>query len=223
MTSTTEPTERTRVRRIERQGHYDTDTIYQILDEALICHVAFVHEDYPVSIPVTHSRIDDTLYLHGSAASRLMRTLTREVPISISAALVDGMVIGRSIMSHTMNYRSVVLFGTAEEVTDEDEKRTALRAFTDHYLPDRWANIRPPSEQEWAMTKLNRVAINEASAKVRTGPPVEETEEDYSIPTWAGVIPLRLSAGDPIPGPRLHPAIEMGPEVQRVIDSFGER
>ncbi len=217
MSRTTGPTERTRLRRLADRGHYDKDTIYPILDEALICHVAFVQDDHPVSIPVVHGRINDDLYLHGAVASRLMRTLEGGVPISISVALVDGLVLGRSIMSHSMNYRSVVLFGTAESVTNEDEKRAALEAVTAQYLPDRWSNIRPPNTAEWAMTRLLRVAINEASAKVRMGPPVEETEEDYQIEAWAGVIPMRIVAGDPIPGPRQDPDVEVSPDVQKII------
>ncbi len=200
------------------RGHYDRETIYPILDEALICHIAFVHDGHPVSIPAVHGRIDDSLYLHGSVASRMMRTLSGGAPVSISVALVDGLVIGRSIYSHSMNYRSVVLFGEAERVTDRQEKREALRAVSAHFLPNRWDHIRAPSEAEWAETLLLRFPLEEGSAKVRTGPPNEQTEEDYSIAEWAGVIPLRIVAGEPIPGPRLDPDMEISQSVKDLLE-----
>ncbi len=220
MASAIGPTDRTQVRRLADRGYYEKDAVYPILDEALVCHVAFVHDDYPVTIPAAHGRIDDNLYLHGSVASRMMRTLKRGVPVSISVALVDGFVLGRSILGHSMNYRSVVLFGTAEPVTDEQEKRAALEAVTAHFLPDRWKHIRPPSTAEWAQTELLRVPLAEGSAKIRTGPPIEETEEDYSIGAWAGVIPLRIVAGEPIPDPRLDAAIEITQDVQKLIERY---
>ncbi len=220
MTSTIGPTDRTQVKRLADRGHYDRETIYPILDEALVCHVAFVHHDHPVSIPAVHGRIDDNLYLHGSVASRMMRTLKDGVPVSVSVALVDGFVLGRSILSHTMNYRSVVLFGTAAPVTDEQEKRIALEAVTSHFLPDRWEHIRPPSDAEWAQTQLLRIPLSEGSAKVRTGPPIEETEDDYRIEAWAGVIPLRVAAGEPIPDPRLDSTREIPENVRRLLERY---
>ena len=220
MTRTVGPNERVRVKRIPDRGRYDTDTIYPILDEALVCHVAFVHDGHPVTIPAVHGRVEDDLYLHGSVASRMMRTLKDGVPVSISVAIVDGLVLGRSILSHSMNYRSVVLFGTAEPVTDEQEKRRALEAVTAHYLPERWQHIRPPNEAEWAQTQLLRVPIVEGSAKIRTGPPIEETEEDYSIDAWAGVVPLRVTASDPVPGPRLDPTKTVTDNVRELVARY---
>ncbi|MCP3976077.1 MAG: pyridoxamine 5'-phosphate oxidase family protein [bacterium] len=220
MTNTIGPTDRTRVKRLADRGHYDRETIYPILDEALVCHVAFVHDDHPVSIPAVHGRIGDDLYLHGSVASRMMHTLKGGVPVSISVALVDGLVLGRSILSHSMNYRSVVLFGTAVVVTDEQEKRTALEAVTAHFLPDRWEHIRPPNDAEWAQTQLLRIPLCEGSAKVRTGPPIEESEDDYEIGSWAGVIPLRVTAGEPIPDPRLDSTGELPKSVRTLLERY---
>ncbi len=220
MSNPNQPTSRTRVRRFPDRGHYDAASIYPILDEALVCHVAFVHEGSPVSIPAVHGRIDDDLYLHGSVASRMMRTVGEGLPVSISVALVDGIVIGRAILGHTYNYRSVVLFGSATMVADESEKRAALKAVTAHFLPDRWEQIREPTEAEWAQTRLLRVPLGEASAKIRTGPPIEETEEDYQLEAWAGVVPLRVAADEPIPDPRLDPSVELTDDIKKLIDRY---
>ena len=214
------PTKRTEVRRIPDRGHYDTSTIYPILDEALVCHVAFVHDEHPVSIPAVHGRVGDDLYLHGSVASRMMRSLKSGIPVSVSVAIVDGFVLGRSIMSHSMNYRSVVLFGSATPVIDEEEKQRVLVAVTGRFFPDRWDKLRPPTQKEWATTQLLKLPISEASAKVRTGPPFEETEEDYTHDAWAGVVPLRITASEPIPGPRFDPSRGLTPNVQALVERF---
>ncbi len=220
MSTTNPPTERTRVRRLPDRGRYDAASIYPILDEALVCHVAFVHDGSPVSMPAVHGRIDDDLYLHGSVASRMMRTTGEGLPLSISVALVDGFVMGRSILSHSYNYRSVVVFGVATLVADELEKRAALQAVTAHFLPGRWDRLREPTESEWAQTRLLRIPLNEASAKIRTGPPLEETEQDYQLGAWAGVVPLRIAAAEPIPDPRLDPTISVTTDVATLIDRY---
>ncbi|MCP3990664.1 MAG: pyridoxamine 5'-phosphate oxidase family protein [Actinomycetia bacterium] len=220
MADRTPPTERTRVRRIPERGYYDAASINPILDEALVCHVAFVHDGQPVSIPAVHGRIGSDLYLHGSVASRMQRSLAEGIPVAVSVAIVDGFVIGRSILSHSMNYRSVVLFGVAEAVSDEEEKRAALIAITNFILPDRWDAIREPTEAEWAQTHVLRIPLAEASAKIRTGPPIEETEEDYELDAWAGVIPLRIAASVPVPGPRQEPTAPVPPDVTGVVERY---
>jgi uncharacterized protein len=203
----TAPSERTRVRRVPQRGAYERDTIHAILDEALICHVGFVHDGAPVVIPTLHARVGDRLYLHGSAASRMLRTLEQGVPVCVTATLVDGLVLARSAFHHSVNYRSVVVFGTARTVEPETERRKALELFTDKLVPGRWADVRPPSRQELKGTKVLQLPLDEASAKVRTGPPIDD-DEDYDLPVWAGVLPLATQVAQPEPDPRLDPAME---------------
>jgi nitroimidazol reductase NimA-like FMN-containing flavoprotein (pyridoxamine 5'-phosphate oxidase superfamily) len=191
------PTPRTRVVRLPQRGIYDRDAINQILDEALLCHVGFVSDGQPFVIPMNYGRDGDVLYIHGSPASRMLRHLEQGVPVCITVTLIDGLVLARSVFNHSMNYRSVIILGTAALVDDPAEKLAALRALSEHILPNRWDDSRQPNEKELKATSVLRVPINEFSAKVRVGPPLDN-EEDYSFPTWAGVIPLEINSGAPI-------------------------
>lgn len=196
------PTERTRVVREPHRGVYDREAAYQILDEGFICHVGFVLEGQPFVIPTGYGRSGDNLYIHGSAASRMLRNLDKGVPVCVTVTLLDGLVLARSIFNHSMNYRSVVVLGTAMVVDDPEEKLAALRALSEHILPGRWAESRQPDEKELKATLVMHLPINEFSAKVRQGPAIDD-EEDYAFPTWAGVIPLEMLAGKPVDDERL--------------------
>jgi nitroimidazol reductase NimA-like FMN-containing flavoprotein (pyridoxamine 5'-phosphate oxidase superfamily) len=191
------PTPRTRVVREPQRGVYDREAINQILDEAFLCHVGFVADGQPFVIPTSYGRDGDVLYIHGSAASRMLRNLDKGVPVCITVTLLDGLVLARSVFNHSMNYRSVVILGTATLVADPAEKLAALRALSEHILPHRWDDARQPNEKELKATSVLRLPISEFSAKVRVGPAVDD-EEDYSFPTWAGVIPLEMNSGTPI-------------------------
>jgi nitroimidazol reductase NimA-like FMN-containing flavoprotein (pyridoxamine 5'-phosphate oxidase superfamily) len=195
-------TDRTTVRRLPKRAVYDRDLIHSILDEALICHVGFVADGQPYVIPTIHVRRGDRLCLHGSLASRMLNILARGLAVS----LVDGLVLARSAFHHSMNYRSVVLFGTARVVTDPDEKVGALRAISEHLVKGRWQDVRSPTPAELKGTLVLGLPIDEASAKVCTGPPLDD-EEDYALPVWAGVLPLKLTASEPVPDPMLPSSI----------------
>jgi nitroimidazol reductase NimA-like FMN-containing flavoprotein (pyridoxamine 5'-phosphate oxidase superfamily) len=198
MSSHPNPTPRTRVVREPQRAVYDRDAVNQILDEAFLCHVGFVADGQPYVIPTSYGRDGDMLYIHGSAASRMLRNLDQGIPVCITVTLLDGLVLARSVFNHSMNYRSVVILGTATLVDDPAEKLAALRALTEHIIPSRWDDSRFPNEKELKATSVLRLPIAEFSAKVRTGPPVDD-EEDCSFPTWAGVIPLELTVGAAIP------------------------
>ena len=200
------PSERTRVRREPQRGVYDRSTIDAILDEGFVCHLGFVHEQQPFVIPTLYARVDDQLYVHGSAASRMLRALGGGVDACVTVTLVDGIVLARSIFNHSINYRSVVVLGRAAAVAGPDEKLRALEAFSQRLVPGRWADVRPPTATELKATSILRMPLEEASAKVRTGPP-EDDEADYGWPVWAGVIPLALASGEPEPDPRLVPGL----------------
>jgi uncharacterized protein len=193
---------RTRVVREPHRGIYDRAAAYQILDEAFICHVGFVVDGQPFVIPTGFGRLGDNLYIHGSAASRMLRQLEQGVPVCVTVTLLDGLVVARSVFNHSMNYRSVVVLGTAVAVKDSEEKLHALRTLSEHILPGRWADARQPNEKELKATLVLRVPIEEFSAKIRQGPPIDD-EEDYAFPTWAGVIPLEMVAGTPTNDPKL--------------------
>jgi nitroimidazol reductase NimA-like FMN-containing flavoprotein (pyridoxamine 5'-phosphate oxidase superfamily) len=193
----TTPTPRTRVVREPHRGVYDRDAVNQILDEAFLCHVGFVADGQPYVIPTSYGRAGDVLYIHGSAASRMLRNLDQGVPVCITVTLLDGLVLARSIFNHSMNYRSVVILGKATLVDDPAEKLAALRALSEHILPHRWDDVRQPNEKELKATSVLKIPIEEFSAKLRVGPPIDD-EEDYSFPTWAGVIPLDMTVGSPI-------------------------
>jgi nitroimidazol reductase NimA-like FMN-containing flavoprotein (pyridoxamine 5'-phosphate oxidase superfamily) len=199
-------TERTRVRRLPARGVFDRAAIHAILDEAIVCHVAFVVDRQPYAIPTGHARIGDALYLHGSAASRMVRQLAAGVDVCVTVTIVDGLVLARSAFHHSMNYRSAVVLGRARLVTGHDEKATALRRFTDHIVPGRWAELRPVTDRELKGTSVLALPIEEASAKVRTGPPLDDGE-DLEWPVWAGVVPLVTTAGAPVPDAHVKPGL----------------
>jgi nitroimidazol reductase NimA-like FMN-containing flavoprotein (pyridoxamine 5'-phosphate oxidase superfamily) len=201
-------TKRTSLKRLAKRGHFDHDTVYGILDEGFICHVGFVIDGQPFVIPTGYARVDDKLYIHGSQASRMLRTLAIGVDACVTVTLVDGLVLARSAFHHSVNYRSVVVFGRARLVDDPEEKNNALFAFSEQVVPGRWDDVRLPTESELKQTTVLCLALSEASAKVRTGPPVDD-EEDYALPMWAGVIPLKLVAGNPLSDPRLPEAVEV--------------
>jgi len=196
------PTSRTRVVREADRAVYDREAAYLILDEGFLCHVGFVADGQPFVIPTSYSRKDDNLYIHGSAASRMLRQMKDAVPVCLTVTLLDGLVLARSIFNHSMNYRSVVILGKATLVDDPTEKLAALITLSEHILPGRWADSRQPNERELKATSVLRLPIEEFSAKVRTGPAVDDAE-DYSFPTWAGVVPLEMVAGAPIDDAKL--------------------
>jgi len=194
---TTTPTPRTRVVREPQRAVYDRDAVNQILDEAFLCHVGFLVDGQPFVIPTSYGRNRDVLYIHGSAASRMLRNLDQSVAVCITVTLLDGLVLARSVFNHSMNYRSVVILGMATIVDDPAEKLAALRALSEHILPHRWDDSRQPNEKELKATSVLRLPISEFSAKVRVGPPVDD-DDDYTFPTWAGVIPLEMTVGTAI-------------------------
>src|SRR5262245_10086477 len=190
------PTSRTRLVREAERAVYDRESAYQILDEAFICHVGFNVDGQPFVIPTSYGRSGDQLYIHGSAASRMLRALDNGISICVTVTLLDGLVLARSIFNHSMNYRSIVILGTATLVSDPAEKLEALRLLSEHILPGRWEQSRLPNERELKATSVLRLPIEEFSAKVRQGPPVDDAD-DYAFPTWAGVIPLPVIPGAP--------------------------
>lgn len=195
-------TERTALRRLPKRGSYDRAAVYSILDEGMVCHVGFVSEGQPFVIPTAYGRAGDELYIHGARAGRMLKTLAGGADVCVTVTLLDGLVLARSAFHHSMNYRSVVIFGRARLVESDEEKTRALEAFTEHLVPGRWAEVRWPNKQELDATLVLALRLAEASAKIRTGPPVDD-EEDYALEVWAGVLPLDLSAGEPIADPRL--------------------
>jgi nitroimidazol reductase NimA-like FMN-containing flavoprotein (pyridoxamine 5'-phosphate oxidase superfamily) len=204
MSEQTMPTARTRVVREPQRAVYDRAAVYQILDEGFLCHVGFAVDGQPYVIPTGYGRQGDNLYIHGSAASRMLRNLDRGIPICVTVTLLDGLVLARSIFNHSMNYRSVMVLGTAVLVDDPKEKLEALIALSEHILPGRWGESRQPTEKELKATSVLRLPIEEFSAKVREGGVIDD-EEDYTFPTWAGVVPLQMMAGEPISDARLVP------------------
>ena len=188
---------RTQVRRLKERGVYERDAIEAILDEGPICHLGFVHDGQPFVIPTIHARAGDVLYIHGSPASRMLKTLAGGVDVCLTVTLLDGLVLARSVFHHSMNYRSVVVLGKAREVTDADEKMTAFRTIVEHVQPGRWDDARRPNPDEIRKTLVLALPVDEASAKVRSGPPGDD-EADLELPVWAGVVPLRMKAGEPI-------------------------
>lgn len=202
------PSDRTTVHRHPERADYDRATIHAILDEALICHVAWVGPDGgPRALPTIQARIEDTLYVHGSRAGRPWRALRDGVEVCVVATIVDGLVLARAAFSHSMNYRSAVVYGVAREVIDGDELRAVARAIAAHVVPGREADARMPTDEEFAQTLILAIPIEEASAKVRTGPPKDD-EDDLALPIWAGVLPLGLAHGPPDPAPDLRIGVE---------------
>jgi uncharacterized protein len=200
------PTARTQVKRLPKRAAYDKAQVYSILDEGRVCHVGFVVEGQPYVIPTGYARVDDRLYFHGSAASRMLRCLDEGVLVCVTVTLVDGLVLARSAFHHSVNYRSVMVLGQARLVTDPADKLRALRSFTNHLVPGRWEEVRPPNEQELKATSVLALPLAEVSAKIRTGPPIDD-EEDYALPVWAGVVPLCAEWGEPQPDARLIPGV----------------
>ncbi len=195
-------TDRSTLRRLPKRGVYDRATIHSILDEGLICHVGFVVGGQPYVIPTIHVRVGEELFFHGSPASRMLRAVGQGVEVCVTVTLVDGLVLARSAFHHSMNYRSVVVFGTALPVASAEEKLRVLRALSDHLIKGRWQEVRSPAPNELKGTLVLSLPINEASAKVRTGPPIDD-EGDYGLRVWAGVLPLKMAAAEPVADPRL--------------------
>ncbi len=201
-------TERTQLRRLPNRGSHDIETIHGILDQAFLAHVGFNVNGQPFVIPTLFGRDGEKLYLHGSAASRMLRELETGVPACLTVTLVDGLVLARSAFHHSMNYRSVVVFGTARKIDDPEKKATALRVISEHLLEGRWADVREPSEKELKATAVLEFTVDEASAKIRTGPPLDD-EEDYDLPIWAGIVPMQLTRGTPVSDSRVKPGVEV--------------
>jgi nitroimidazol reductase NimA-like FMN-containing flavoprotein (pyridoxamine 5'-phosphate oxidase superfamily) len=198
------PTERTQVKRRSQRGVYDKQQVHAILDEGFICHVGFVMDGRPFVIPTSYARSGEQIYIHGSPASRLMKG--KEVEVCLTVTLVDGLVLARSSFHTSINYRSVVALGKARLVTDIDEKREALALFTNHVIAGRWEQAKQPIDSELKATSVLALPLEEVSAKIRTGPPIDD-EEDYALPIWGGVIPVIQSFGEPLPDDRLLPGI----------------
>jgi nitroimidazol reductase NimA-like FMN-containing flavoprotein (pyridoxamine 5'-phosphate oxidase superfamily) len=205
---------RTTLKRLPQRGNYDREFINRILDEGFICHVGFVSDGQSFVIPTGYARVDDKLFIHGSQASRMLRSLEKGIDVCVTVTLIDGLVLARSAFHHSMNYRSVVVFGRATVVDGREEKLAALLALSEHMIPGRWADVREPNERELQLTTVLSLPLTEASAKVRTGPPLDD-EEDYELPVWAGVIPLRLMAEAPVDDPRLVAEIAAPDYAQR--------
>ncbi len=202
---------------MRQRGVYDRSAIEEILNEALICHVGFVADGHPVVLPTVHARVESTLYLHGAVANRTLVAAASGALLCVTATIVDGLVLARSAMHHSMNYRSVVVLGHGRDVVEPDEKLMGLRAVVEHVVPGRMEAVRAPSDAELRATRVVAIALAEASAKVRTGPPVDDAD-DLGLPVWAGVVPLRLTAQAPVPDPGLDPGIGLPHHVANLAD-----
>jgi nitroimidazol reductase NimA-like FMN-containing flavoprotein (pyridoxamine 5'-phosphate oxidase superfamily) len=210
MTGAYWPTQRTKLRRLPERAAYDRETVQSILDEGFICHVAFVIDGQPYALPTGYARVGETLYLHGSSGSRL--GLRPGLDVCVTVTLLDGVVLARSAFHHSFQYRSVMVLGRTRLVSDPEEKDAALHALVEHFVPGRSADVRPGTPKELAATVVLALTLDEVSAKVRRGDPKDE-EEDYALPVWAGILPLALTPGSPIPDSRLDPAISVPPYV----------
>jgi nitroimidazol reductase NimA-like FMN-containing flavoprotein (pyridoxamine 5'-phosphate oxidase superfamily) len=205
--STYTPTQRTKVRRLSKRAVYDKAQVHAILDEGFLCHVGFTQDSHPFVIPTLYARSGDTLYMHGSGASRMLKTLAQGVDVCVTVTLVDAYVLARSAFHHSMNYRSVTVLGRARLVADEAEKMEALRIITDHIVPGRWDEVRGPNELEMKQTVVLALPLEEVAAKVRMGPPADD-EEDYALPVWAGIVPIRTQPGEPVADGRVLPEVK---------------
>ena len=212
-------TQRTTLKRLPQRGRFEREQINEILDEGFICHVGFVVDGQPFVIPTGYARVGDTFIIHGSQASRMLRQLGRGIDVCVTITLIDGLVLARSAFHHSMNYRSVVVFGRARVIEEREEKMAALEALSEHMIPNRWDEVRGPNERELQLTTVLAIPLSEASAKVRTGPPLDD-EEDYELPVWAGIIPLQMVANEPLADPRLAPDT---PAPKHVIDYNSSR
>lgn len=202
------PTGKTKIKRLPKRGNFERASVYKILDEGFVCHVGFAIDDQPFVLPTAYARVDDKLLIHGSAASRMMKAMASEIDVCVTVTLVDGLVLARSAFHHSMNYRSVVVFGKAKIINDKAKKLAALRAFTEHVIPHRWSEVRPPTEIELKATIVLALPITEASAKIRAGDPTDDAE-DYEMDVWAGVIPLGFSAEKPIADAKLKSSVKI--------------
>ena len=218
MSDAYQPTPRTRIKRLPARAHYDRETVHAILDAAFVCHVGYVIDGQPFVTPTCHWRQGERLYWHGSSASRMLRHLQRQPEVAVTVTHCDGLVLARSGFHHSINYRSVMALGRAELVLNE-AKLKALEHFVDRLLPGRWPELRPPTTQEIKATTVLSMALDEVSAKVRTGPPIDD-EEDYALPIWAGVLPLTTVAGPLLPDPRLAPG-QAPPDLTGTLRQFG--
>jgi nitroimidazol reductase NimA-like FMN-containing flavoprotein (pyridoxamine 5'-phosphate oxidase superfamily) len=205
-------TERTTLKRLPKRGSFDREVINSILDQGFICHIGFIADNKPVVIPTGYARVNESVIIHGSQASRMLRALGKGIDVCVTVTLVDGLVLARSAFHHSMNYRSVVVFGRAQVVDGREEKLAALRALSEHMIPGRWDYVREPNESELQQTTVLSVPLNEASAKIRTGQPIDD-DEDYNLPIWAGILPLENSTGLPIPDPLLRTEVEVPEHV----------
>lgn len=197
-----QPTERTEVHRLPKRAVYDQAQVHSILDEGFICHLGFVVDGQPYVVPTGYGRVDQRIFIHGSSASRMLRKLDQGIDLCFTVTLVDGLVLARSAFHHSMNYRSVMVLGKAQSITGREEKLAALRSITNHIVPGRWEEVRQPDDRELKATSVLALDLDEVSAKVRTGPPIDD-EEDYTLPIWAGVVPVRCKVAAPLPDPRL--------------------
>ncbi len=207
-------TDRNKVKRLPKRGYYDAETIYAILDAGFICHVGFSVGGQPYVIPTGYGRDGDRIYIHGSAASRMLKNLDQGIPVCITVTHLDGLVLARSAFHHSMNYRSAVVFGTATAVEGEEEKLHALKVISEYILKGRWDEVRAPNAKELKGTMVLAIEIEEASAKIRTGPPGDD-EPDYELPVWAGVLPIRQVYGAPVNDPLLRPGIEVAESAKQ--------
>ena len=208
-----EKSKRTKINRLPARGYYDKDTIYKIIDETYFCHVSFVEDNQPFIIPTIHARIDNTIVLHGAKTSRMLNHIIEGNEVCVAFTIMEGLVLARSVFHHSMNYRSAVIYGKGMEVTDFGEKEKAFKAITDHIIPGRWEDTRHPNKKEIDSTAVVSINIEEASSKIRTGPPLDD-EEDYNLAIWAGVLPFRLSKNETVPDPKLEESILL-PEYMR--------
>lgn len=207
-----QPSDKNRVRRSPKRGFYDQDTIYQILDKNFVAQIAFVFEDYPVVIPTIYGRKNNFLYIHGAPVSRMLKTLKNGIPISLNITEVNGIVLARSAFHHSLNYQSVTIFGKAKEVVDKDERNLALKIISDQIIPNRWDEVRLPNAKELKATQILKIEIEEASAKIRKGPPIDD-KDDYDLPIWAGEIPIKKTFLKPIPDQKLNENVKISSSV----------
>ncbi len=213
-------TKKATVKRAPKRGFYDSETIHKILDAHFICQIAFVHEGYPVIIPTIYGRFDNHIYIHGANVSRMLLNLEKGLPISINVTQTDGIVLARSAFHHSLNYKSVTLFGEAILVTNKDERYKALEIISNQIIPNRWEEVRLPNDKEMKATKILKIPITEASAKIRTGPPIDD-KSDYDLPIWAGVLPINTFYGDPITDKVLNKNIPLPESVKKLIKNKG--
>jgi nitroimidazol reductase NimA-like FMN-containing flavoprotein (pyridoxamine 5'-phosphate oxidase superfamily) len=210
------PTDKTKVTRAPKRGFYDKETVYGILDKHFICQIAFVYNDYPVIIPTIFGRKDDVIYIHGASVSRMLVSIEKGIPISVNVTQTDGLVLARSAFHHSLNYQSVTIFGKAVLVEDQAEREEALKIISDQIISGRWEEVRLPNKKEMKATKIIKIPISEASAKIRTGPPNDD-KQDYELPIWAGVVPMKTIFETPIADPVLKYGLEVPKSVKNLF------